>query len=143
MNSTQTLTLPDGRKRLQKSNPTAPSGFFEAEAAGLAALADSDFRVPEVIEVTERSIVMAYIDSERPDASAWDAAGEALARLHLRTRNDFGFHCDTYCGDSHQDNHWQHDGFAFYRDQRFHPQIKRARDADLVDRGEVAQLSGS
>ena len=140
MNSTQTLTLPDGRKALQKTNHAAPTGFFEAEAAGLSALAESNFRLPEVIDVTDRSIVMEYIESGRPDAAAWEAAGEALARLHRHSRDEFGFHCDTYCGDSHQDNRKQRDGYLFYREQRYGPQIRRARDAGLVDRREVTQL---
>ncbi len=140
MNQTETFRLDDGRRVLRKTNRAAPSGFFNAEAAGLRALGVSSFRIPEVIAVTDASITLEYIAAGRPNAHSWETAGQSLALLHQKTHSKFGFECDTYCGDSLQPNGWRDNGFDFYREQRYQPQIQRARDAGLLSQHEVADL---
>lgn len=140
MNQTETLRLEDGRRVLRKTNHAAPSGFFTAEAAGLRALGVSGFRIPEVIHVTDGSITLEYIATGRPNAHSWEAAGRSLALLHQKTHSQFGFECDTYCGDSLQPNGRRTNGFDFYREQRYQPHIQRAREAGLLSQSEVSDL---
>ena len=141
MNQLERQRLDDGREVLVKHNPHAVSGFFQAEAAGLRALGETGWRVPEVIAVTPQQITLERLRTARPGAAGWRQAGHNLARQHAETVTErFGFDCDTFCGDSRQPNDWRDDGFEFYREQRYRPQVQRARDAGLLDAPQIQSL---
>lgn len=137
MNRLERQRLPDGRSVLVKRNPAAPDGFYAAEAAGLQALGEAGWRVPEVISVASDCLVMEAIALGQPDPASWQQAGRQLAQQHRVTANRFGFSQDTFCGDSHQANYWCADGIEFYQQQRYGPQLRRARDAGLLSDAEA------
>jgi len=69
----------------------APVGFFAAEARGLDRLrVDGGPPVPKVVEVTDRSLVLEWVDTGPPSGAAADRFGEQLARLHASAEQAFG-----------------------------------------------------
>jgi fructosamine-3-kinase len=75
-----------------KRNPDAPAGFFEAEAAGLAWLAQAPegVRVVDVVRVAPGVIELDRIEQVTPTAEAAAAFGAALARTHAAGAAAFG-----------------------------------------------------
>lgn len=67
-----------------KSDPTAPAGFFAAEARGLAWLAGAPngVRVVQVRAVHRTSLELERLQPGPPSPSAADGFGAALARTH-------------------------------------------------------------
>jgi fructosamine-3-kinase len=75
----------------EKARPGAPSGFYEAEAAGLRWLREAGgARVVGVVAVTPGRILLERITSVRPDPVAAHAVGAALARTHAAGAPAFG-----------------------------------------------------
>lgn len=74
-----------------KSNPSAPDGFFEAEAAGLRWLADADgARIAQVRSASAGRIELERIETTRPTADAARDFGRALAVTHRAGADEFG-----------------------------------------------------
>lgn len=68
-----------GREVFVKSLASAPAGFFAAEAAGLAWLADAGgVPVPEVIEVDDHQLVLASTLRVAADRAALDPGAVSL-----------------------------------------------------------------
>lgn len=133
--------LPDGRRAFVKTRADAPSGFFEAEARGLATLRAADaLRVPEVFDVLPTRIVLENLGRGAPAADYWQRAGHELARQHAVTGQCFGFGHDGFCGDSPQANAPNPDGWRFFAECRLLPQMRRARDHHRIDEGDVAAV---
>lgn len=137
MNRLKRQRLADGTAVLVKHNEAAPKGFYAAEAAGLQALADTGWRVPRVMSVADERLVMEAIALGQPGSTSWQQAGQQLALQHQVSAERFGFALDTFCGDSRQSNRWCVDGLEFYQQQRYQPQLQRARDAGLLSAVEV------
>lgn len=75
----------------RKEDPGAPAGFFEAEAAGLAWLAEAGgAQVAAVHGVGPGWIELEHIERDRPTVASARAFGEALARTHLAGAPVFG-----------------------------------------------------
>ena len=87
-----------------KRNPDAPAGFFEAEAAGLAWLAEAEseggVRIARVKRVAPGLIELEQIAETRPTEHAARAFGAALARTHDAGAAAFGSPPDGYDGPS-------------------------------------------
>jgi fructosamine-3-kinase len=83
-----------------KRRADAPAGFFEAEAAGLAWLADAPggVRVARVERVAPGFIELERIAEVAPTAAAADAFGAALARTHAAGAAAFGAPPDGHSG---------------------------------------------
>lgn len=79
------LRLADGRNALVKTHPGAPPGFFEAEARGLAWLAEVEdgVPVPELLAAAPDCVVLRWVDPGRPSSDAAERLGAGLARTHL------------------------------------------------------------
>lgn len=77
-----------------KSNPRAPDGFFEAEAAGLAWLADAEpqggARTARVESVSAGHIEIEQLESARPTPDAAARFGRTLAVTHRAGAHAFG-----------------------------------------------------
>jgi fructosamine-3-kinase len=77
-----------------KRRPDAPDGFFAAEAAGLAWLAeavpDGGAAVVQVLGVGRHEIRLRRLHVERPSTAAAEAFGRALAVTHRRGAPAFG-----------------------------------------------------
>jgi len=124
----------DGRAAIAKVRRDAPDGFFEAEARGLAALAASrTLRTPEVFAVGAHGIALEDLGAGCASNDDWQRAGVALARMHTRALDRFGFDANGWCGDSPQDNTRDSDGHRFFAERRLLPQGKRAATSGLLD----------
>jgi fructosamine-3-kinase len=133
------------RSYFAKINDAEHAAMFDAEADGLAALADSKaIAVPAVVahgSDDERSwLVLEWLDLSPLDAASAGAMGRALAALHRVKRERFGWKRDNYIGASPQVNGWSDDWVAFWRDRRLHAQLRLAAHnrlpSKMIDRGE-------
>jgi len=98
--------LADGREVVVKRCPYPA----EVEADGLAALAGAGAPVPAVLGVAGHVLVLERVGGP-PD---WPALGRAIARLHRRTGDRFGWHRDNFQGMTRQHNAWSDDWPSFY-----------------------------
>jgi fructosamine-3-kinase len=130
-----------------KSNDNAPPGFFEAEAVGLRALADTGtcLVIPSVVALGDRSSPFLLVQDLGNGTSADDfheRLGQGLAALHRHRGRAFGFTRDNYCGLTPQPNPWTAGWVEFYATSRLGIQLGRARDAGLLSAGEAAKVDG-
>lgn len=142
-----TLTTPDGRRLFVKHNtrPTA-ADMFRTEALGLALLGAS--RVIGVPRVHAHGdgpenhafLVLDFVASGPRSRLFWENFGADLANLHGNTSAQFGFAHDNFIGSLPQSN-TRHDRWAdFYAAERLLPQLRLARDAGLLDAGDVRRV---
>lgn len=144
----------DGQRRyFVKTGGPGARPMFDAEAAGLAALAAAEaVRTPRVVTRGESSstafLVLEALTLEPLKAQAATRLGEALAQLHRQQGKAYGWPDDNFIGLSVQRNapheSWPH----FYADRRLRPQLALARDngmeASWVAKGiEIAERVGA
>lgn len=114
-----------------KTNRADALAMFEAEAAGLDALADSQtIQTPRAL-CTGRSggtsfIVMRYIEWGQSSLAGWREAGRQLAGLHRCNADHFGWIRDNTIGATHQANDYSDDWTSFWRDRRLGFQLEEA-----------------
>ncbi len=124
--------LSDGEQAwFVKTNSAAGLDMFEAEAAGLNALADSDtIGVPRALCTGTSGdtafIVMRYLQLGHGNALGWREAGRQLAALHRCTADAYGWLRDNTIGATHQPNDLRDDWVSFWRDQRLGFQLAEA-----------------
>ena len=112
-----------------KLNDSNKLGMFEAEQAGLKALASTKtIRVPEVIAygVTSQHayLILEFLDMRsRGNARLM---GEQLAALHRCHADRFGFDQNNTLGETLQPNDWSSDWISFWREQRLGFQLDLA-----------------
>jgi fructosamine-3-kinase len=115
---------------------------FEAEAAGLAALAASgtSLAVPRPIAFDDggpgRSfLVLEWLPAGGRGPGFDEAFGRGLALLHRATdARGFGFALDGYCGATPQPNGWLPRWPGFWRERRLGHQVRLARANGLPSR---------
>ncbi|MDJ0740824.1 MAG: fructosamine kinase family protein [Gammaproteobacteria bacterium] len=136
--------LADGtRAWFVKTNRADRLAMFEAEAAGLNALADSaTIGVPRAL-CTGRSgdtafIVMRHLELGRGSAQGWRDAGRQLAALHQCHAERFGWERRNTIGATAQHNDWNADWCDFWRTRRLGFQLDEA--ARNGYRGRLQQL---
>ena len=119
-----TATLRDGgrvfAKTLAEADADADADMFEVEAAGLSALHHlGGVRVPAVVHVSRRLLVLEELLPRREEKPFWEQLARMIAVLHTSTVADrFGWHRDGWQGRMRQDNSWETDGYAFYAQRR-------------------------
>jgi len=128
-----------------KKRADAPAGFFEAEAAGLAWLAEAEaeggVRTARVLAVRPGVIELEEIAETRPTPEAADAFGAALARTHASGAAAFGAPPHGYSGPTFigrrplttaRQTRWG----RFYARDRVLPYLDEAVKAGTVDERE-------
>ncbi|MCC7009502.1 MAG: fructosamine kinase family protein [Acidobacteria bacterium] len=128
-----------------KSHPEPPPRFFQAEAEGLLALAESgaSLLVPRVIAVGDEAtpfLLLEHLPPAERDRDTDVRIGRGLAELHQTTAARYGFAADNYCGSTLQPNAWRDSWIDFYRTARLGYQVRLARDAGLLDSDTAARL---
>jgi fructosamine-3-kinase len=115
-----TATLRDGGRVFAKTLAEADADMFEIEAAGLSALHRlGGARVPAVVHVSQRLLVLEALHPRREEERFWERLAHMIAALHASTVCDrFGWHRDGRQGRMRQDNSWETDGHAFYAQRR-------------------------
>ena len=131
----------DGRRYFVKLNDAARLAMFEAEAAGLAELRAAEaIRVPRPVATGtaggQAFLVMEHLAlGGRGNGAHF---GEALATLHRRTADRYGWQRDNTIGATPQPNAWQDDWVAFWREQRLGYQLglaaRRGAGNRLIER---------
>jgi fructosamine-3-kinase len=129
-----------------KSNPHAPLGFFEAEAAGLAWLAqaqpDGGARIVRVESLGRRSIELEQLVPARPTPDAAAEFGRALAVTHRAGAEEFGSPPQGWTGPNfigsrpmtcEPDASWG----RFYAEQRVRPFLEIAVSVGSIGAGDA------
>lgn len=114
------------------------SNMFESELKGMNILrVNSDFQIPEILFhgslKKERYLVMEFIEEGSRSSHFWSNFGRKMAQLHLKTQRNFGLDHANYIGSLHQSNTYHESWPDFYINERLIPQIKLARDRNVID----------
>jgi protein-ribulosamine 3-kinase len=114
-----------------KLNTPGRLAMFEAEAAGLEALAQTQsIRVPKFIvcgRTAEHAfLVLEYIGLHRLNNRSEQLLGQQLAQLHVQKQAYFGWHSDNTIGSTVQVNGHYHDWIPFWQEQRLGHQLALA-----------------
>lgn len=116
-----------------KLNAPGQLAGFEAEAAGLEALAATDtVRVPGVLGCGQAHgmayLLLEWLELAASSADGGEGLGKGLAALHRHTGRAFGFARDNFIGSTPQPNPWTEDWVEFFREQRLGFQLQLAGD---------------
>jgi fructosamine-3-kinase len=126
----EAFTLTDGTRRFfVKKQPAQRFDMFEAEAAGLGALAAVDgVRVPRVVCLGSAAGAAYLVLEYLPLGAHGDAArlGRQLAQQHCAGAARYGWQRDNWIGATPQRNAWHDDWVAFVRDERLGLQLRLA-----------------
>jgi len=123
INDTQILIDSNGKSFFLKKNLFSPPDMFYKEANGLNELSKANaIRVPKVILVSEKFLLLEYINSTSRSKNFFENFGRAFANLHKFNSNQFGFFEDNYIGSTPQINianeEEKHDWNMFYLNKR-------------------------
>ena len=142
INEAWRVELGDGRRVFVKTHAAPPPGMYEAEAEGLAGLAEGPLRVPRVIAAGDAFLALEWLDfdldlaltARRRDARFDEQLGRGLAQLHALGAPVLGLARDNYLATLSQDNTPAPDLPALWIDRRLRPTIARLADRALVAR---------
>jgi len=114
-----------------KLNTPERLAMFEAEAAGLQALAQTQaIRVPKFIvcgQTTDHAfLVLEHIDLHNLNSRSERLLGQQLTQLHRQKQAYFGWHRDNTIGSTIQINGRYHDWITFWQEQRLGHQLTLA-----------------
>ena len=90
INEAYTGVLPDGRRAFVKTRAGAVAGEYAAEAAGLRWLGEGGALVPEVLEVTDGYLALAWLEPGRLGPDGEEELGRRLACMHRAGAGTFG-----------------------------------------------------
>jgi fructosamine-3-kinase len=135
------LTLDDGTSIFTKTWPSGspPTGFFEAEAAGLGWLRAADaVPIPEVLAALPELLAMEWVDTGSPSPSAAADFGRSLAALHRSGADRFGADWPGFIGPLSLDNTpsagpWD----TWFADRRLLPYLRKSADRGALSEGDV------
>jgi protein-ribulosamine 3-kinase len=121
----------EGGALFVKVGPAAQRAAFEAEGAGLAALAAARaLRVPLVLASGATAdtafLALEWIEAAPADSACERRLGEGLAALHAVTAARFGWERDNTIGATAQRNGWMDTWPEFFRERRLRPQLALA-----------------
>jgi len=139
INKAYGLHLTNGAHVFMKANARENAGFFTAESAGLAALAQTGvIGTPAVLctgtdpgELSGYSfLLLEFLSSRGKIPSYWETFGRELAALHgadcsaFVSGGTYGFLHDNYIGSTEQLNRARRSWIDFYRDCRLVPPVQ-------------------
>jgi fructosamine-3-kinase len=137
-------TLDDGRQVFVKESASASAGFA-AEAHGLRWLAQAagGAPVPEVLDVDDARLVIAYLPPGRPESRAAAEFGAALARTHAAGAESFGASWAGQIASLPLDNTPGAAWPDWYAERRVLPFLRRASDAGSLDKADVSLIESA
>ena len=145
------LTLDDGTSLFMKSNAANLLPAFEAEEAGLHAIAGTGTIGTVRVLGTGTDpdgfsfLLQDYVTPGKKNRDYWERLGSELYAMHSaplpagKEGDGFGFAADNFIGSRRQKNTWTDQWIPFFRDCRLRPQLKAAerwldqRDRKLAD----------
>jgi fructosamine-3-kinase len=135
----------DGASFFLKTNASAPTEMFLAEAQGLESLRRPDGpRLPAPYLWADDFLLMEDLPPDSARADFWPSLGRRLAALHEHTSPRYGFDRNNFIGSTPQPNPWTEDGFFFFAEQRLLFQARLAhqqRRLPASDLGRVEALA--
>lgn len=137
------LLKTDSEKLLCKINSGVLAyEMFLAEKKGLMALRQTNtIKVPAVFHCVQLEtgafLIMEFIESRSPSAKDMQKFGEQLAALHAVSSSAFGWPEDNFIGSLRQSNRPKHSWVDFYAQERLLPQLKLAREKQLLHESEL------
>jgi len=134
INETYKLETSKGVYFVKINDGTKYPEMFAKEANGLNALAQTKMiKIPSVIHFENSFLLLEWIEHGDKKQGFWNVFGSNLAKLHQVTNDRFGFEEDNYIGSLIQSNSWQNTWTDFFVLQRLEPQLKLARENNLLD----------
>lgn len=133
-----TRTRLDGREVVEK----ATDYDARVEADGLGALAAAGAPVPAVLSADEDRLVMEAVSGPED----WEGLGRALAGVHDKTAEAYGYRIPNYIGALSQPNPWTESWAEFYARHRLVPYLSDLPDElagrmrAAIDDGRLADL---
>jgi len=119
-------------------------GMFDAEAAGLNAMAGAGANVPQVIlndSIADESfLLLEWIEPRRPTAGASAVLGRNLAQMHRSTSDHFGLDHNNYMGSLRQGNTKHLSWSQFFIAERLQPMVKIAADKKLMNLSDITSF---
>ncbi len=144
INDAFAVELADRRRVFVKANAAAPSGMFQAEARGLAWLAEANaVKLPEVLAVGSDDgpafLALELIEPGPRRPRFDEELGQALAALHRTAPAAFGLDHDNFIGSLPQSNQPCARWADFYRRERLGAQlalaVSQCRAGSAMQRG--------
>lgn len=134
------LTLDDGSSLFMKSLPSAPDGFFAAEAAGLVWLREAGaVPVPELVVALDEMLALEWIEPGEPSPAAAERFGRDLAALHRAGAPAFGADWPGYIGRLPLDNTPSPGPWPdWFVERRLRPYLRRSADGGALSAADVA-----
>jgi fructosamine-3-kinase len=127
------LRLSNGRSAFMKTFTHAPTGFFEAEAAGLRWIGEAGgVRVPEVLAVEADCLILEWVEPGKLTTEAATDFGRALATTHEAGAPAYGLERDGFIGRLPLPNKAAPTWAEFYATKRVLPYLKLARDRGAI-----------
>lgn len=155
INEAYGLTLTDGSHVFMKANSRAEASFFEAEAAGIEAIARTGtVGTPQVLgygvnagRMGKSFLLLEFVAAKKRMPDYWEMLGHQLADMHRADtagcvqNGRFGFKSDNYIGMRRQINTPHESWITFFRDCRLLPQLQAAsRFFDAADLRKITWL---
>lgn len=141
INRAYRATLASGRRVFVKTHDHPPAQAYACEAQSLAWLAEPHtLRVPAVCAVSERALVLEWIDSGPRGVHFDEAFGRGLAQLHRAGSPTFGFPDPGYLANLPQDNRPSASWPEFYAERRLLPFAARAAQAGSIGAGLMRRI---
>lgn len=155
INDAYGLTLTNGERIFMKSNTEKKAAFFQAEALGLQAIAQTGcIGTPRILGSGTQAgtdgyafLLLEWIDGKPPVKEYWELFAEQLSKMHQAPTKDFvpngtyGFLQDNFIGAGPQCNAARENWIDFFRDCRLEPQFRMADHYfDAADRKRILAL---
>lgn len=155
INDAYRLTLTNGERIFMKSNTLKNAVFFQAEALGLQAIAQTGcIGTPRILGSGTQAgadgysfLLLEWIDGEPPVKDYWELFAYQLAKMHQAPAEAFvpggtyGFLQDNFIGAGPQCNAARNSWITFFRDCRLAPQFRAADHYfDASDRKRILKL---
>lgn len=134
INNVFLLNTSEGKYVVKLNHADKFPGMFDAEKAGLEALAKPDvIDVPRPLATGEINgeayLLLEFRESGSKASNFWEKFGEQMAKLHRNSREKFGFSQDNYIGSLPQYNQDRESAADFYISQRLEPLIEMAQNS--------------
>jgi fructosamine-3-kinase len=132
------VQLADGRIAFAKAARDDLAGLFEAEARGLAWLAQaSAVPLPEVLGWDAATLVVSWLPADSADPESAERFGARLAALHKAGAPSFGAPWQGFIASLPLPNEPAGAWPAWYASQRLLPYLRRAADAGTLTSADV------
>ena len=136
INQAHKLTFDSGSIAFLKWNQNAQEDMFKVEAKGLGLLrtANTNLSIPKTLAISEKYLLLDWIqeDGGKPDSS--HAFGVELAKLHSKSNSSFGLDHDNFIGKLKQSNTYHSNWPDFFALERIEPQVKMGVESGKLTR---------